>query len=84
MKKEFSFVLDEEHVGKRLDVVLSSLTGINRSNLKNHLTKLMLNGKNVKLSFSKTAIGDKAELEVEWIEENIDFTVIDKFMEERK
>ena len=72
MKKEFFFVLEEEHIGKRLDVVLSSLTGINRSNLKNHLTKLMLNGKNVKLSFSKTAIGDKAELEVEWVEENIE------------
>ena len=53
MKKEFSFVLDEEHIGKRLDVVLTSLTGINRSNLKNHLTKLLLNGKAVKLFFFK-------------------------------
>lgn len=72
MKKEFSFVLDEEHIGKRLDVVLTSLTGINRSNLKNHLTKLLLNGKAVKLSFLKTAVGDKVDLEVEWVEENIE------------
>jgi hypothetical protein len=62
MKKEFCFVLEEEHIGKRLDVVLTALTGINRSNLKNHMTKLFLNGKAVKLSFSKTAIGDKVEL----------------------
>ncbi|MEE1291325.1 MAG: hypothetical protein UHW86_09880, partial [Spirochaetota bacterium] len=72
MKKEFCFVLEEEHIGKRLDVVLTALTGINRSNLKNHMTKLFLNGKAVKLSFSKTAIGDKVELEIEWIEENIE------------
>lgn len=72
MKKNFTFVLDEENIGKRLDVVLAALTGINRSNLKNHLTKLLLNGKTVKLSFSKTAVGDKVDLEVEWIEEEIE------------
>ncbi|MCH5150285.1 MAG: RluA family pseudouridine synthase [Spirochaetales bacterium] len=72
MKKSFAFILDEEHVGKRLDAVLAALTGINRSNLKNHLTKLFLNGKVVKLSFSKTVPGDKVDLEVEWIEEKIE------------
>lgn len=72
MKKSFAFILDEEHVGKRLDAVLAALTGINRSNLKNHLTKLFLNGKVVKLSFSKTVPGDKVDLEVEWIEKKIE------------
>lgn len=72
MKKNFTFILGEEHIGKRLDVVLAELTGINRSNLKNHLTKLLLNGKAVKLSFSKTVVGDKVDFEAEWIEQEIE------------
>ncbi len=68
MRKEFEVVIDEDNAGKRLDVVLSEVTGVTRSNLKNHMEALTVNGKAGKLSY-KGRIGDTATVALKWEEQ---------------
>lgn len=70
MIKEFHFILDEEHKGKRLDLLLSEMTGVTRSALKSHRQEFLRNGKPGKLS-DKGKEGDQVDLILKWEEQKI-------------
>lgn len=67
MKKDYSIQVDEECAGKRLDRAISDMTELSRSALKTHLTSLLVNGKEEKLSY-KCREGDEIEILLEWEE----------------
>lgn len=65
MKKDILFDVDEDFVGKRLDIAVADKSGISRSAIKNHVIELKVNGKDGKPSY-KCRLNDVIVAIVEW------------------
>jgi 23S rRNA pseudouridine1911/1915/1917 synthase len=66
MIKNYEIVIDESSVGQRLDVVLTNkIEELSRSFLKNHSNSILLNDKQIKLSY-KCKLNDKIKLKIDF------------------